>query len=1144
MISLGQLQYILSIDSKTAEAELKRFDKSLKNYSIQAEKIGKSLTKNLTLPLIGALGVATKLAIDYEVAARKFMGTFKGAEDEAAAAVANLTENFNLANSEATALMAFTGDLLRGFQATASEAANLSEEALELAASIAAFNGIPVKQAADAITKAMIGERESLKMLGVAIREADVNQQLLIDGTSELTGEALLLAKAEATLTIASRQSAVAVGEFANNQDTLSAKMAKTLASAKNLGVELGTVLLPMLKDIIDKIGEGVEWFSELDDSTKKTIVNIALMAAAIGPAITTVVKITKAVKALKVALAGPAGLAIAAGTLAVAGIVALNKAIQKSEIERRYSEAADEMRRMAEETKDSAQFIKDFAKETGVSLTRAIELADEEGLITDQIREQVGLLKGRASEEGDVLLTLEQELERREDIEHMIRLGAQSAVSFGTASQNAVAATQLLDGQLRGIADQYDISLRKALDIAMASGITNKNYISAMALFDERLAQDEQHIDNLETQAKAEEEIERKRVEQENARLARVEARRIAEEEAREAEIKTAEDLRILKEGISDAYSKSMLDSQAKYNLGLIDETELLQNKIAATDTYVNKMIESGVTDEEILGSYIDSIKIYEGKIQDIIDLKEEQIALDNDAAAKKIEEDDAAQEELSRRVEMNKMVNENLLRQTEDKLAILRYERDEQIKLAEELGADVQAVRDYWLQEELNLQKGFEEEKRAIAQEAQDEENAVFEEEKKARDDRLEDISDFQDEWTLKVAQQSGDRVFLLAEEKKEAIEIAEELGQDTLAIEEYYANESNKIQLDKFKKWVNIAANAINMVEDFHNTLLETELNNIEIETQAKISSIDKEKIVEDATAQAEADLLAKQKEDLDLFYQEKAEMDQEYNDDYDELINQQLKEVVEFNKRHNKNDADYYEKYNSMLADHEDEIKVFTDKKKEMDEDYVEGKEELDAAQATAHTELLDNELLGEQEYQDEVSRLEAEAAQAKYEMELEAFETKKMFNRAEVLMNTASAVMKAYAELGAVGGSIAAFIIAGIGLKKLSLIDSTPPPRAPDFTKFADGGIVNNPGQGVKSIIGEAGPEAILPLNDKTLSALGKAIARNTVTTNRIENSSSSMILNLNIEGMGEMTIPITQDALDNQRITVQAATLV
>jgi len=49
------------------------------------------------------------------------------------------------------------------------------------------------------LTKAMLGEREQLKTLGISITEADVQQRLLEKGMKDLTGTALQQAKAIAT---------------------------------------------------------------------------------------------------------------------------------------------------------------------------------------------------------------------------------------------------------------------------------------------------------------------------------------------------------------------------------------------------------------------------------------------------------------------------------------------------------------------------------------------------------------------------------------------------------------------------------------------------------------------------------------------------------------------------------------------------------------------------------------------------------------------------------------------------------------------------------------------------------------------------------------------------------------------------------
>src|SRR5690606_5420309 len=59
-----------------------------------------------------------------------------------------------------------------------------------------------------------------------------------------------------------------------------------------------------------------------------------------------------------------------------------------------------------------------------------------------------------------------------------------------------------------------------------------------------------------------------------------------------------------------------------------------------------------------------------------------------------------------------------------------------------------------------------------------------------------RLQSIAEFEEAWARKVFEQSATRLELLQRERDEAIRRAEELGADTTAILEYYANEERRI------------------------------------------------------------------------------------------------------------------------------------------------------------------------------------------------------------------------------------------------------------------------------------------------------------------------------------------------------------
>lgn len=111
--------------------------------------------------------------------------------------------------------------------------------------------------------------------------------------------------------------------------DNLSGQITILKSTIEGIAIQNGDLLMPTIRNVVAKIQEWATAFAEADEDTKKTIVTIAGVVAAIGPLILGVSGAIKAVKnvvgafknmktmltTLKVALGGP--------TLAVAGIVA-----------------------------------------------------------------------------------------------------------------------------------------------------------------------------------------------------------------------------------------------------------------------------------------------------------------------------------------------------------------------------------------------------------------------------------------------------------------------------------------------------------------------------------------------------------------------------------------------------------------------------------------------------------------------------------------------------------------------------------------------------------------------------------------------------------------------------------------------------
>jgi len=158
------------------------------------------------------------------------------------------------------------GDLLipMGFQRE--EAASISTNLVNLSGALSEWTGgqVSATEVTDILGKAMLGEREQLKGLGIAISEADVKNRLAEKGLSNLTGEMLQQAKAAATLELITEKSADAQTAFAENSDTLVRKQAVLSARFETIKEQMATALIPVFHRLFEAVAPVVEGAADL----------------------------------------------------------------------------------------------------------------------------------------------------------------------------------------------------------------------------------------------------------------------------------------------------------------------------------------------------------------------------------------------------------------------------------------------------------------------------------------------------------------------------------------------------------------------------------------------------------------------------------------------------------------------------------------------------------------------------------------------------------------------------------------------------------------------------------------------------------------------------------------------------------------
>lgn len=356
---VGKLIYLITGDTAGLHRKLTESERMLRAAGRKMESVGKALTVAVTLP-VTAIGTAfVKSAIDAEETASKFNTAFRDVREEADATARSLQENYGLSRVEAQQLLAATGDLLKGFGATGAEALSLSDKVQRLAVDLASYNNLEggAARASQILTKAMLGERESLTSLGIKIGETEVQARLLAKGQQDLEGRALLLAKAQATLELAMEQSGDAMGDFARTQDSAANQLRILKARFQDAATALGEDLLPLATQLIGWARDAVQWFTALDAEQRKTIITIAAIAASLGPLLVAAGKLTQAVSSLSIAFKvgasamGIYGLAAAGIAAAVAGLVAWNN--RTREARERQDQLLESTRRLVTVTNE-----------------------------------------------------------------------------------------------------------------------------------------------------------------------------------------------------------------------------------------------------------------------------------------------------------------------------------------------------------------------------------------------------------------------------------------------------------------------------------------------------------------------------------------------------------------------------------------------------------------------------------------------------------------------------------------------------------------------------------------------------------------------------------------------------------------------
>lgn len=244
---LGEMSAAVTLDVSEFDNKMDRLPR--KGESVFKKMAGLAAAYFSTRQILGFVVQSVAAFRDMEEATSKFNVTFRNMLKSAEKSANELVTVYGLSRQSARQMLADTGDLLIGFGFSSKAALELASATARLGIDLASFNNYAggAKGAAEALTKGMLGETDSLKALGIVIRQDSDEYRNMVARMKQAKGVTDQQAQAMAVLTLATQQSGNAIGDYLRPGETLAQQGAMFAENFREMKAAAGEFLSELL---------------------------------------------------------------------------------------------------------------------------------------------------------------------------------------------------------------------------------------------------------------------------------------------------------------------------------------------------------------------------------------------------------------------------------------------------------------------------------------------------------------------------------------------------------------------------------------------------------------------------------------------------------------------------------------------------------------------------------------------------------------------------------------------------------------------------------------------------------------------------------------------------------------------------------
>ena len=211
----------------------------------------------------GAAALIGKKSLDAAAYVEEMENKFNVVFSNTSSAMDEWADNFANAigrnNTEIKTAISNQADLMIGMGMSEEAAGDLAKQYTTLAYDLASFNNVNDEQAVEAMTKALMGETEMMKALGVNISDTIMEQSEFVKASGKAWKAMTMEEKAQMRLLEAQKQSVNALGDAERSAASYTNQLKRLKGNIQKVHEVIGKYLLPIFTPLVSKMGDAAQ---------------------------------------------------------------------------------------------------------------------------------------------------------------------------------------------------------------------------------------------------------------------------------------------------------------------------------------------------------------------------------------------------------------------------------------------------------------------------------------------------------------------------------------------------------------------------------------------------------------------------------------------------------------------------------------------------------------------------------------------------------------------------------------------------------------------------------------------------------------------------------------------------------------------